>query len=132
MINNDLIIAIAITHSICYFSKEKTNRLVVGHFNNVLINQGHVTNTRFTPWRTMNDMSGWRDVLSRPSTPRCRLLTRTTTWSSPKAWGMTLIKKKGRRRAVVAVARKMAVILHRMWIDQSDFRWTQEEACRMS
>jgi transposase len=55
------------------------------------------------------------------------MLTRTTTWSSPKAWGMTLIKKKGRRRAVVAVARKMAVILHRMWIDQTDFRWTCEE-----
>ena len=56
------------------------------------------------------------------------MLTRTTTWSSPKAWGMTLVKRKGRRRAVVAVARKMAVILHRMWIDQTDFRWATEEA----
>lgn len=56
------------------------------------------------------------------------MLTRTTTWSSPKAWGMKLMKTKGRRRAVVAVARKMAVILHRMWIDQTDFRWTTEEA----
>ena len=37
------------------------------------------------------------------------MLTRTTTWSSAKAWGMSLIKKKGRRRAVVAVARKLAV-----------------------
>ena len=40
---------------------------------------------------------------------------------------MALIKKKGRRRAVVAVARKLAVILHRMWIDGTDFRWTTEE-----
>ena len=55
------------------------------------------------------------------------MLTRTTTWSSPKAWGTALIKKKGRRRAVVAVARKLAVILHRMWIDGTDFRWTTEE-----
>ena len=55
------------------------------------------------------------------------MLTRTTTWSSAKAWGMGLIKKKGRRRAVVAMARKLAVILHRMWIDGKDFRWTTEE-----
>ena len=40
---------------------------------------------------------------------------------------MALIKKKGRRRAVVAVARKLAVILHRMWIDRTDFRWATEE-----
>lgn len=56
------------------------------------------------------------------------MLTRTTTWSSPKAWGMGLMKTKGRRRAVVAVARKLAVILHRMWIDGIDFRWGPEGA----
>jgi len=26
-------------------------------------------------------------------------------------------------RAVIAVARKLAVILHRMWVDGSEFRW---------
>jgi transposase len=28
------------------------------------------------------------------------------------------------KRAKVALARKLAVVLHRMWIDGSDFRWT--------
>lgn len=32
---------------------------------------------------------------------------------------------KGRRRAVVAVARKLAVLLHRMWVDGTEFRQDQ-------
>ena len=27
------------------------------------------------------------------------------------------------RRAIVAVARRMAVIMHRMWVDGTEFRW---------
>ncbi|MFB3081569.1 MAG: IS110 family transposase, partial [Nitrosomonadaceae bacterium] len=54
------------------------------------------------------------------------LLTRTTGWSSLKAWGMGLMKTKGRKRALVAVSRKLAVILHRMWIDGNDFQWGTE------
>lgn len=54
------------------------------------------------------------------------LLTRTTGWSSVKAWGMKLMKTKGRKRALVAVSRKLAVILHRMWIDGNDFQWGTE------
>ena len=38
------------------------------------------------------------------------------------------MKTKGRRRAIVAVARKIAVVLHRMWVDGSDFRLGFEEA----
>ena len=49
-------------------------------------------------------------------------------WSSLKAWGVKLMKTKGRRRAIVAVARKIAVVLHRMWIDGSDFRLGSQEA----
>jgi hypothetical protein len=30
------------------------------------------------------------------------------------------------RRAAVAVARRLAVILHRMWVDETDFRWTRD------
>ena len=50
------------------------------------------------------------------------MLMRSTAWSSLKTWTMKLMKIKGRRRAIVAVARKIAVVLHRMWIDGSDFR----------
>jgi transposase len=39
-----------------------------------------------------------------------------------------LMKTKGRRRALVAVARKLAVVLHRMWVDGSEFRLGAREA----
>jgi hypothetical protein len=38
------------------------------------------------------------------------------------------VKRIGRKKATVAVARKLAVILHRMWWDSSDFRWSKEIA----
>jgi transposase len=56
------------------------------------------------------------------------MLTRSSRWSSLKAWGMQLAKKRGHRRAVIAVARKLAVILHRMWIDDTQFQWGTEVA----
>ena len=56
------------------------------------------------------------------------MLTRSSKWSSLKAWGMQLAKTRGHRRAVIAVARKLAVILHRMWIDDTQFRWGTEAA----
>ena len=56
------------------------------------------------------------------------LLTRSSRWSSLKAWGMKLAKTRGHRRAVIAVARKLAVILHRMWIDDAQFQWGTEVA----
>jgi len=56
------------------------------------------------------------------------LLTRSSTWSPLKAWGMKLAKTRGHRRAVIAVARKLAVILHRMWLDDVPFRWSTEVA----
>jgi transposase len=55
------------------------------------------------------------------------LLTRVTRWSTLKAWGTAITKRRGLRRATVAVARKLAVILHRMWADGSEFRWRREE-----
>jgi transposase len=56
------------------------------------------------------------------------LMTRSDAWSVLKAWGMRLAKTRGHRRAVIAVARKLAVILHRMWINATDFRATRLEA----
>jgi hypothetical protein len=40
---------------------------------------------------------------------------------------MRLVKRTGLRKATVAVARKLAVILHRMWIDQTEFNWSKNE-----
>jgi transposase len=44
------------------------------------------------------------------------------------AWGMRLAKSRGHKKAVIAVARKLAVILHRMCIDGTQFRWSAEAA----
>ena len=49
------------------------------------------------------------------------LLTRSKVWTSPKAWGMKLARHGGHKRAVTAVARKLAVIMHAMWRDATDF-----------
>ena len=38
-------------------------------------------------------------------------------WSTLKAWGMSIAKRRGMQKAVVAVARKLAIVLHRMWRD---------------
>ena len=40
-----------------------------------------------------------------------------------KQWGLQIAERRGLKRARVAVARKLAVILHRMWLDGTDFRW---------
>ncbi len=40
---------------------------------------------------------------------------------------MRLAKRTGLRKAKVAVARKLAVILHRMWIDETEFNWSKKE-----
>ncbi|NTF98237.1 IS110 family transposase [Rhizobium rhizogenes] len=54
------------------------------------------------------------------------LLMRSKKWSSLRAWGMGVAKRRGMARARVAVARKLAVILHRMWCDGSEFRFGKQ------
>jgi len=56
------------------------------------------------------------------------LLTRVAKWSALKAWGMRIAKSSSLSKAKVAVARKLAVILHRMWIDGTEFNWSTKEA----
>jgi transposase len=56
------------------------------------------------------------------------LLTRSRKWSCLRAWGMKIAKHRGMARARVAVARKLAVTLHRMWADGAEFRFGKETA----
>jgi transposase len=56
------------------------------------------------------------------------LMTRVAKPSALRSWAMRLAKRRGRKKAVVALARKMGVILHRMWADGTDFRWAAQEA----
>lgn len=54
------------------------------------------------------------------------LLNRVKKWSWLKAWAMNVAKRRGRQKAIVALARRLAVIMHRMWSDGTEFRWTRE------
>ncbi len=49
------------------------------------------------------------------------ILTRPVKGSGLKSWAMKLARRAGMKKAKVAVARKLAVILHRMWIDGTPF-----------
>ena len=55
------------------------------------------------------------------------MLTRTVRFSSLKAWAMAVARRRGTKKARVALARKLGVILHRMWVDGTSFRWSNEE-----
>ena len=54
------------------------------------------------------------------------LLVRSRKGSALRAWGMKVAKARGMARARVAVARTLAVILHRMWSDETEFRFGKE------
>jgi transposase len=49
------------------------------------------------------------------------MLTRSGKWSRLKAWGVRLAQRNGFKSASTAVARKLAVVMHRMWVDGTDF-----------
>jgi len=49
------------------------------------------------------------------------LLTRCKRTFKLKSWGLKLAKKKGIKKAIVAVARKLAVIMHRMLVNKTEF-----------
>jgi transposase len=56
------------------------------------------------------------------------LLMRSTKWSWLKAWAMQVARRRGIKKAIVALARRLAVIMHRIWVDGTEFRWTKQEA----
>lgn len=55
------------------------------------------------------------------------MLCKTQRMSVLKAWAMQIARRRGLKRAVVALARKLATVLHRMWVDGTEFCWTREE-----
>ena len=46
-------------------------------------------------------------------------------WSPLRAWGVKLAKRIGAKKACVAVARKLAIIMHRMWVDGTEFHFSK-------
>ena len=58
------------------------------------------------------------------------MLTRFKGWSALKVWGLKIAARRGHKRACVAVARKLAVIMHAMWRDGSEFRFKADAAAK--
>ena len=56
------------------------------------------------------------------------MLFRSTKWSWLKAWAMKIARHRGMKKAIVALARRLAVIMHRIWVDGTEFRWAREQA----
>jgi transposase len=56
------------------------------------------------------------------------MLTRTGRFSTLKQWALEVARRRGMKRAKVALARKLAGVLHRMWANGTDFRWGKEAA----
>lgn len=90
-----------------------------------------------TPRRRQSGEADWSGRISKHGDGLARhmlyeaanaLLSRVRAWSVPKAWAARLVKRLGGKKARVALARKLAVILHRMWADGTEFRWGAAEA----
>jgi transposase len=56
------------------------------------------------------------------------ILTRSKKWSKIKAWGLKIMRKKGIKKASLAVGRKLAVIMHRMMIENKEFIYGEPKA----
>src|SRR3974377_1031159 len=55
-------------------------------------------------------------------------MMRSKKWSWLKAWAMQIARRCGMKKAIVALARRLAVIMHRIWVDGTEFRWAREQA----
>lgn len=56
------------------------------------------------------------------------MLTKSKRHSALKSWALAVAKRRGQQRAKVALARKLATVLHRMWIDGTEFRYSEDAA----
>jgi transposase len=54
------------------------------------------------------------------------MLAHSKKWSWLKAWAMQIARRRGMKKAIVALARRLAVIMHRIWVDGTEFRWTRQ------
>ena len=82
------------------------------------------------------NQSGERDVrgnISKPGDPMLRralfeaaniMLSRVQRPFALQIWEQRIAEAKGNKRARIAVARKLAVLLHRLWLNETEFRWT--------
>ena len=93
-------------------------------------------NIGLTPRRYQSGQVGFAGRISKSGDATLRaclyesataLISRVTRFSSLKSWGVRLAARKGHKKAAIAVARKLALILFRIWKDQTTFCWRQED-----
>jgi transposase len=105
-------------------SRFRRSRTVAAHFG--LTPRRYQSGERDNPGRISK--AGDTEVRSALYAAANIIMTRSSKPSTLKAWGNRLARSKGRKRALVAVARKLAVILHTMWIDGTEFCLKMQEA----
>jgi transposase len=73
----------------------------------------------------MGRISKWGDAIMRTALYEAAqvVLTRVKRWSALKAWAAQVSRRRGHKKAIVALARRIGVVLHRMWVDGTDFHW---------
>ena len=99
-------------------SRFDSSRTVAAHFG--LTSRRYQSGEMNNPGRIST--AGDPDVRATLYSAANAMMMRSVASSEIKSWGLRLMRRKGRRRAVVAVARKLAVIMHRMWGDGTEFR----------
>lgn len=84
-----------------------------------------------TPRRFQSGEMDWSGGISRAGDAGVRralyqaanvLIHHTRGWCALKSWAVRLAKRRGLSKAKVALARKLAVVLHKMWTTGEDFR----------
>lgn len=89
-----------------------------------------------TPRRHQSGETDWSGRISKRGDGAMRkllyeaaniLIQRVPRFSPLKAWAVRLAERKGLKKATVAAARKLAVIMTRIWRDGTTFAWTKEE-----
>jgi transposase len=85
-----------------------------------------------TPRRYQSGETDWSGRISKCGDDMTRsmlyeaaiaILTRISKSFKLRLWGLKLMKKKGLKKAATAVARALAVLLHKIWVDGSTFRY---------
>jgi transposase len=84
-----------------------------------------------TPRRYQSGDMDWSGSISRAGDAAVRralyqaanaMIHHSRRWCALKSWAVRLAARRGLKKAKVALARKLAVVMHRMWVDGTDYR----------
>lgn len=79
-----------------------------------------------TDWSGRISKCGDRDLRRLLYSAGFSLISQVRRFSPLRAWAVRLSERKGVRHAAVATARKLSVIMLRIWRDGTTFHWTKE------